>query len=110
MTQDKKKHHFVPKSYLKGFVIEGQKSLIWEYDKKYVRISKNPKSIRKICCRDYYYEQTNDDGQKTQILEDGLGKIESKAIEIINNIYEHNVSITGEERLSNLFSVNFLLA
>jgi hypothetical protein len=28
---EKDNHHFVPQGYLRGFTIEGEKSLIWEY-------------------------------------------------------------------------------
>jgi len=29
----KDNHHYVPQGYLRGFTIEEEKSLIWEYDK-----------------------------------------------------------------------------
>ena len=109
MAQDKKKHHFVPKSYLKGFAIEKQKSLIWEYDKKYSQISKNPKSVKKICFRDYYYEQITPDGQKTQMLEDGFGKIETTSIKIIRNLYERKTTVTGEEKGTLAYYIALLL-
>jgi len=98
MSQEKRNHHFVPQSYLKGFTIQGEKSLIWEYDKQYCRITKNPKSVKKICYRDYYYEQQKPDGQKTQTLEDGFGNIETAAIDIIRNLYRRKTAITGEEK------------
>jgi hypothetical protein len=71
---------------LKGFSIDGEKSLIWEYDKKYCKISKTPKSVNKICSKDFYYEQKMPDGSKTQMLEDGFQKIEKVAINIIRKI------------------------
>lgn len=86
MSQEKKKQHYVPQSYLRGFAIDGEKNLIWEYDKKHQRISKAPKSIKAICCKEYYYEQIHPDGSKTQILENGFQKVEKVGIEIIREI------------------------
>lgn len=47
MTNQKKNHHFVPQSHLRGFAIDGERNLIWEYDKQNSTVSKVPKSIRK---------------------------------------------------------------
>ncbi len=92
MSQEKKNQHFVPQCHLRGFAIEDKKNLIWEYDKKYIKISKTPKSIPKsVCCKDYYYEQVKPDGSKTQILEDALNKVETPAIETIRKLHDQKI-------------------
>lgn len=107
-AQEKKNQHFVPQCYLRGFAIEGEKNLIWEYDKKRQRISKTPKSIRAICSKEYYYEQIYPDGTKTQVLEDGFQKVEKAGIEIIKEICSKR-SLTGEGKGKLAFYIGLLL-
>ena len=85
MGDEKKNQHFVPRSFLKGFTIDSEESLIWGYDKKYSKCT-GKRSINQICSFDYYYEQLKPDGSKTQMLEDGFQTIETSAIEIIRNL------------------------
>lgn len=85
MGDEKKNQHFVPRSFLRGFVTDSEDSLIWGYDKKYGK-STGKRSINQICSFDYYYEQPEPDGSKTQMLEDGFQTIETPAIEIIRNL------------------------
>jgi hypothetical protein len=85
MGDEKKNQHFVPRSFLKGFAIDSEDSLIWGYDKKYSKCT-GKRSINQICSFDYYYEQLRPDGSKTQMLEDGFQAIETPAIEIIRNL------------------------
>ncbi|MCK4886888.1 MAG: DUF4238 domain-containing protein [Planctomycetes bacterium] len=85
MRGKKKNQHFVPRSFLLGFAIDSEDSLIWGYDKKYSKCT-GKRSINQICSFDYYYEQLKSDGSKTQILEDGFQTIETPAIEIIRNL------------------------
>ncbi|MEX1668608.1 DUF4238 domain-containing protein [Zhongshania guokunii] len=44
----KDNQHYVPQGYLRGFTIEGERSLIWEYDKNTGKISRQPKSVRGV--------------------------------------------------------------
>lgn len=85
MGDEKKNQHFVPRSFLKGFAIDSEDSLIWGYDKKYCKCT-GKRSMNQICSFDYYYEQLKPDGSKTQVLEDGFQAIETPAIEIIRNL------------------------
>jgi len=85
MGDEKKNQHFVPRSFLKGFTIDSEESLIWGYDKKYSKCT-GKRSINQICSFHYYYEQLKPDGSKTQMLEDGFQTIETSAIEIIRNL------------------------
>ncbi len=85
MGDEKKNQHFVPRSFLRGFAIDSEDSLIWGYDKQYGKCT-GKRSISQICSLDYYYEQLSPDGSKTQMLEDGFQTVERPAIEIIRNI------------------------
>jgi len=107
MTNQKKNHHFVPQFHLRGFAIDGEKNLIWEYDKQNSTLSKVPKSIRKaVCCQPFYYEQNDLDGSKTQKLEDGFGKIESAASKVIETLRAQR-TLTGKGTLA--FHIALLL-
>jgi hypothetical protein len=108
MSQDKKNQHYVPQAHLRGFTVDGEKNLIWEYDKKYQRISKTHRSIRSLCCKEYYYEQVYPDGSKTQILEDGFQKVEKVGIEIIRDIISKK-NLTEDERGKLSFYIALLL-
>ena len=85
MRDEQKNQHFVPSSFLRGFAIDLEDTLIWGYDKKYGKCT-GKRSINKICSSKYYYEQLMPGGSKTQMLEDGLQKIDKVAIEIIRNL------------------------
>ena len=91
MSQEKINHHYVPASYLRGFTIEGENSLVWGYSKEYGKCT-GKRSVDNICSEDYYYEQPKPDGSKTQILEDGFSKIEEAGIEIIKKITPQEIS------------------
>jgi hypothetical protein len=84
----KENQHFIPQGYLRNFTIPGEKSLVWEYDKKSGKISDQPKSVRKICAIRYYYAQEDQDGNlDTDRLEDVFGKmIEDPALRVIRKI------------------------
>lgn len=88
---EKQNQHFVPRVHLRGFAIEnasGKSGLIWEYDKQR-HGDPQQKSIKKaVCCRPFYYEQTNINGTKTQKFEDALAKIEGVASRIIQNLHK----------------------
>lgn len=100
----KDNHHYVPQGYLRGFAIEGEKSLIWEYDKDTGGISRHPKSVRDICSEHHYYAQRKDDGSvDNESMEDAFHDIEDKTPRIIKNIKfpgtGKKVTLTDEERV-----------
>ena len=107
----KKCQHFIPQGYLRKFAIEGEKSLIWQYDKTNCLVSKCPVSIRKICCRDYYYYQRDQDGNIDHVsLEDAFSNVERIGIQIIEELRVDNSTskiIINEEELGHL---SFFLA
>ncbi|WP_145522381.1 DUF4238 domain-containing protein [Yersinia ruckeri] len=85
--QVKKNQHYVPQSYLRRFTIDGEKSLIWSFDKKANKFLKNTSSINKICCEDYYYYQLDEKGDVNHTkLEDVISEIEKIGNDILNEI------------------------
>ena len=100
----KDNHHFVSQGYLRGFTIEGEKSLIWEYDKETGSISHQPRSVREICSEHHYYAQKRDDGSvDNESMENAFHEIEDKTPRVINSIEVgatgKKVSLTDEQRV-----------
>jgi len=100
----KDNQHYVPQGYLRGFTIEGERSLIWEYDKNTGEISHQPKSIREICAEHQYYAQKREDGTVDhESMEDAFHEIEDKAPRVIKKINfpgtGKKVVLTDEERV-----------
>lgn len=112
-TKKKRNQHWIPQSYLRGFTIEGEKSLIWEYDKTEGTVSKSPVSVRKICSRNYYYSQKDENGKDDHVrMENGLGKIESVAARIIAKIQPQassgKIYLSGYDRGTLAFFIGLL--
>lgn len=110
----KKNQHYVPQSYLKRFTIDGEKSLIWSFDKESSEFNRNTSSINKVCAEDYYYYQQTETNEFDHItLEDGLSEIEKIGNEIIDKIV--NVSampyayISEQERGELSFYISLML-
>lgn len=83
----KKNQHYVPKAHLKRFTIEGQKSLIWAFDKSKGEYGRQTASINKVCAEDYYYYQIDPQGQVDHIqLEDVISEIEMIGNNIIDKV------------------------
>lgn len=100
----KNNHHYVPQGYLRGFTIEGENSLIWEYDKETGGVSRQPKSVRDICNNHHYYAQKREDGSAdNESMENAFHEIENKAPRVIRNIQfpgdGKKVVLTDEERV-----------
>lgn len=88
---DKDNQHYVPRGYLRGFTIPGEKSLIWQYDKNTGEIFKRPKSINRICSEFQYYAQKNEDGSTDKkTMENAFHEIEDKTPRIIKRIHTLN--------------------
>ncbi len=83
----KKNQHYVPKSHLKRFTIEGEKSLIWSFDKVKGEFGKLPASKNKVCAEDYYYYQiTKDNKIDHTTLEDRFSEIETSSNNAIDRL------------------------
>lgn len=100
---DKENQHYVPQGYLRKFTIDGEKSLLWEYDKKIGENSKEPKSVRQICNEHLYYAQEKENGELDKdTLENGFSKyVENpgiRAIDSIPNKANNGFNLTGEHK------------
>ncbi len=99
----KDNNHYVHQGYLRGFTIEGEKSLVWEYDKHTGKISHQPKSVRDICSSYQYYAQNKEDGSiDNETIENAFQYIEDKASRLIRNIEvsrdEIKINLNEEQR------------
>jgi len=84
----KDNQHYVPKGYLRGFTISGEKSLIWQYDKNTGEVSRHPKSINQICSEHQYYAQQYQDGSiDKETVENAFHEIENKTPRVIKKIH-----------------------
>lgn len=85
----KKNQHYVPKAHLKRFTIEGQKSLVWAFDKNKGEYGRQTASINKVCAEDYYYYQIDPQGQVDHIqLEDVISEVEMVGNNIIDKVLD----------------------
>jgi hypothetical protein len=83
----KKNQHYVPQGYLRKFTIPGQKSLIWSCDKFKAEFLRFPSSVNKICARDYYYYQIEENGDINHTaFEDALSEVEHAGIAVIHKV------------------------
>lgn len=83
----KRNQHYVPQSYLRRFTIEGEQSLLWNFDKEVGGFLRQPSSVNRICCEDYYYYQIDEQGEVNHIaLEDAISDIERIGNNIIDDI------------------------
>lgn len=110
---EKDNHHFIPQGYLRKFTILGEKSLIWEYDKKEGFFSKKPKSVRKICAIKQYYAQEDEQGNiNKNNIEDAFSKYtESPGIRVINSIpktVKSSFKLSQDERAALAFFLALL--
>ena len=114
MLKIKKNQHYVPQSYLRRFTIEGEKSLLWEFEKKSSQFKRTTSSVNKICSEDYYYYQQDGSGGFDHIkLEDSLSEIEKVGndilIKIINSHAMPYSCITEQEQGQFSFYISLML-
>ncbi|WP_457648193.1 DUF4238 domain-containing protein [Profundibacter sp.] len=75
-SNDKKKHHYIPKAYLNGFTDSGGK--LWVY-RKGAQNGAFHQSPNNVGFRNYYYSQPKEDGTRdNNTLEDLFGSYEAK--------------------------------
>ncbi|MCK2045594.1 MULTISPECIES: DUF4238 domain-containing protein [Chromohalobacter] len=110
----KKNQHYVPQSYLRRFTIDGEKSLIWTFDKNKFEFEKLRSSVNKICSEDYYYYQQDNEGGFDHIkLEGSLSEVEKIGndviIKIINSFAMPYATISEKERAEFGFYISLML-
>jgi len=90
----KKRNHFIPVFYLKGFVDPHNEPFLWQYERDCKAIKKvTPKNI---AWRKYYYSFTNIEG-KQDSFEDVLAKLEGVASLIFKKIKTYK-GLNNQER------------
>jgi hypothetical protein len=72
-----KQAHFVPQTYLRGFLFDEKKERVYAYNSRSNLIT--PTKIDKICSQNYLYRIKDKDGKDSDEIEEMLAKdIESK--------------------------------
>lgn len=112
--QVKRNQHYVPQSYLKRFTIEGEKSLLWNYDKTRKDFMRTPSSINRVCCEDYYYYQIDEAGEVNHTkLEDEISNVERIGNNLLDKIINMHampyVYLSPEEKGQLAFYISLML-
>jgi hypothetical protein len=82
---DKKRHHYIPKAYLKSFCDSTGKVLVYRKDDPYKAIPLSPDNTG---FHKYYYSQPKPDrGKDHNVLEDCFSKIEEKWPGIVDQLH-----------------------
>src|SRR2546423_15005720 len=81
----KKRHHYVPRFYLNGFIDPVNEPFIWVYQKGESQIIKA--TAENIALEKHYYSFTSPTGEKdSETFENALSEMEGKAAPIIAKI------------------------
>jgi hypothetical protein len=92
----KKRHHYIPRFYLDGFVDPGNEPYIWVYEKGKPNIIKA--TAENVAVRKHYYSFIRAPGDENS-FEDIFAKIESEVAPIFKKIINHE-KLKNEERSS----------
>lgn len=98
----KKRHHYIPRFYLDGFVDPHNKPYIWVYEKG------NPKIVKAIAKniavqKDYYSFTTPEGGRDSETFENILAGIEGRVSPIFRKIKNQENLNDQERRLFSIF-------
>jgi len=97
----KKRHHYISRFYLEGFIDPNNKPYIWVYEKG------NPNIIKatagNIAVQKHYYAFTTPEGEKdSETFENLFAEIEGKVAPILKKIKDHEI-LNDQERF--LFAI-----
>lgn len=107
----KRNQHFVPQSYLRRFTIKGEQSLLWSFDKKVKGYLRNPSSVNRVCCEDYYYYQIDEQGGVNHILlEDAISDIERIGNDGINDLINMSSMPYAYLPIEKISNISFYIA
>lgn len=91
-----KRHHYIPRFYLNGFVDPNNMPYIWAYEKGNPNIIKAPSE--NIAVQKHYYSFTTQEGNRdSETLENALAKMEGQVAPIFRKIKNHE-SLDEQER------------
>lgn len=103
----KRRHHYLPVFYLKGFVDPHNEPYIWLYEKGNPDVKKA--TARHIAVKKDYYSLTTPEGNKdSETFENILAKIESRVSPIFRKIRNHK-ELNDQERWSFSFFLAFIM-
>jgi hypothetical protein len=92
----KKRHHYIPKFYLEGFIDSLNKPYLWVYEKGVNVIKKA--SAKDIAVQKHYFSFLDSQGERdSETLENSLAEIESKVASIFKKVFSKKV-LTEEDR------------
>ncbi len=96
---DKKRHHYVPKAYLRSFCNDTNKLLVYRKDEPSRAIAL---SVENAALQNYYYSQpTPEGGTDNNTLEDFFSKTEEKWPGIIDRLHRQE---DVKDSLEDIFS------
>ena len=107
MSNNKKRHHFVSRFYLEGFVDQYCPPYLWLFDKQNKTIAK-ASSVDAGCRTSFYAFPKNDGTVDTNSLEDIFGKLESQVAPLLEKI-ESREELTNEERSAVSYFISLTL-
>ena len=97
----KKRHHYLPRFYLGGFVDPLHKPYVWIYEKGDSNITRS--TPRNIAVRKHYYSfETKSGSIDSQSVENALADVENKAAPVFQKVLRHE-QLDDEDR--NAFAV-----
>lgn len=104
----KKRHHYIPQFYLKGFVDPSNEPFIWVYDKDTGEIIRS--TARDIAVKRHYFSFVNEQGEKdTDTIEDMTSYMENKTSEILRKIFDYKLLKENEKEVFALFVADMMI-
>ncbi|OGL47633.1 MAG: hypothetical protein A2149_09125 [Candidatus Schekmanbacteria bacterium RBG_16_38_11] len=92
----KKRHHYIPKFYVEGFIDPQNKPFLWIYEKGRSNIIKA--SAKDIAVEKHYFSFLDSQGKRdSETLENALAEIEGKVASVFRKIFEEE-TLTEENR------------
>lgn len=103
----KKRHHYIPRFYLNGFIDPANEPFIWIYRKGASEILKA--TAENIALEKHYYSFTAPSGEKdSETFEDALSEMEGKAALVVQKIRNHE-TLSKEDRLMFAIFLAFMM-
>lgn len=103
----KKRHHYIPRFYLNGFIDPDNEPYIWVYQKGEEQIIKS--TATDIALEKHFYTFTTSEGSKdSETFENMLSEIEGQAAAVFNKIKKYEV-LNEEDRVALSIFLAFML-
>jgi hypothetical protein len=97
LSNTKKKHHYLPESYLKGFT-DSSSGILWVYLKCYSEVRQSSPGNEGY--QKYYYAFFDTGGKRhTNTIEDFFSKIEGNYIRVLNKIHDRK-NLSSQDRIN----------